>query len=136
MLRFESKTSTPSPRLVECKDAARTFQVIARAVDGATAAAPINAAAALKRRRLSAATTWLLRASIGTRWLLYAAALASSRNARAALAAMFDCDAWRLAAAACRYWPGSDTYNSQARNNVFKAAKSKQNSTRAGASGV
>ena len=41
MLRFESKTSTPSPRLVECKDAARTFQVIARAVDGA-AATPIN----------------------------------------------------------------------------------------------
>jgi hypothetical protein len=36
---------------------------------------------------------------------------------------MFDCDAWRLAAAACRYWPGSDTYNSQARNNVFKAPK-------------
>ena len=69
-------------------DAARAFQVIARAVDGAAAAAPINAAAALNRRRLSAATTWLLCASITTRWLLYAAAVASSRNARAAFAAI------------------------------------------------
>ena len=63
--------------------------MIARAVDGAAAAAPINAAAAPNRRRLSAAITWLLRTSIGTRWPLYAAAVASSRNARVALAAIY-----------------------------------------------
>ena len=50
MLRFESKSSTPSPRLVQCnRRRSRTFQVIARAVDGAAATpiTPLGAAGVL-----------------------------------------------------------------------------------------